>query len=140
MTPVLSRAQMRAFDAYAIGQSSVPGLLLMENAGRGATDVLVRELYSGNARGARPVVVCGSGNNGGDGLVIARHLLVRGASPTVFFAGNADKMAHDARANFEAWRGIGGEIQWLPPGAPLSTLDHALASDEIVVDALFGTG
>jgi hydroxyethylthiazole kinase-like uncharacterized protein yjeF len=140
MTPVLSRAQMRAFDAYAIGQSSVPGLLLMENAGRGATDVLVRELYSGNARGARPVVVCGSGNNGGDGLVIARHLLVRGASPTVFFAGDADKMAHDARANFEAWRGIGGEIQWLPPGAPLSTLDHALASDEIVVDALFGTG
>jgi|CZKU01.1.fsa_nt_gi hydroxyethylthiazole kinase-like uncharacterized protein yjeF len=134
---------MRAFDAHAITQCSVPALLLMENAGRGATDVLVRELCSDDARGvegARPVVVCGAGNNGGDGLVIARHLLVRGASPTVFFAGDADKMTHDARANFEAWRGLGGEIQWLPPGAPLSTLEHALAGDQIVVDALFGTG
>jgi hydroxyethylthiazole kinase-like uncharacterized protein yjeF len=140
MTPVLSRAQMRAFDTHAIAQCSVPGLLLMENAGRGATDVLVRELCDGDARGARPVIVCGAGNNGGDGLVVARHLLVRGASPTLFFAGDADKMAHDARANFEAWRGIGGEVHWLPPGATLSTLDRALAADQIVVDALFGTG
>jgi len=140
MTPVLSRAQMRAFDTHAIQQCSVPALVLMENAGRGATDVLVRELCAGDARGARPVLVCGSGNNGGDGLVIARHLLVRGASPRVFFAGDADRMPDDARANFEAWRGIGGELQWLPPGAPLSTLEHALDTDEIVVDALFGTG
>jgi NAD(P)H-hydrate epimerase len=131
---------MRAFDAHAITQCSVPGLLLMENAGRGATDVLVRELCGGDVTGARPVIVCGAGNNGGDGLVVARHLLVRGASPIVFFAGDADRMTDDARANFEAWRGLGGEIQWLPPGTPLSTLERALEGGQVVVDALFGTG
>jgi hydroxyethylthiazole kinase-like uncharacterized protein yjeF len=140
MTPVLSRAQMRAFDARAITQCGVPGLLLMENAGRGATDVLVAELLDGQARGTRPVVVCGVGNNGGDGLVIARHLLVRGASPVVFFAGDADKVGGDARANFDAWRGLGGEIQWLPPGSPLSSLREAVTRGDVVVDALFGTG
>ncbi len=140
MKPVLSRAQMRAFDAHAITQCSVPGLILMENAGRGATDVLVGELYAGDVRGARPIIVCGAGNNGGDGLVIARHLLVRGASPVVFLAGDAERVSGDARANFDAWRGIGGEVQWLPPGAPLATLRGALAQGEIVVDALFGTG
>jgi hydroxyethylthiazole kinase-like uncharacterized protein yjeF len=140
MKPVLSRAQMRAFDAYAIKQCSVPGLLLMENAGRGATDILVRELCDGEVRGAQPVIVCGAGNNGGDGLVIARHLCVRGASPIVFLAGDAEGVSGDARTNFDAWRGIGGEVQWLPPGTPLSTLREALARGEIVVDALFGTG
>ena len=140
MKPVLSRAQMRAFDAHAITQCSVPGVVLMENAGRGATDVLVRELYGGEVRGARPIVVCGAGNNGGDGLVIARHLAVRGASPVVFFAGNADRVTGDVRLNFDAWRGIGGEVQWLPPGAPLSSLREALARGEVVIDALFGTG
>ena len=80
------------------------------------------------------------GNNGGDGLVIARHLCVRGASPIVFLAGDAERVSGDARANFDAWRGIGGEVQWSPPGAPLSTLREALARGEIVVDALFGTG
>ncbi|MBV9945228.1 MAG: bifunctional ADP-dependent NAD(P)H-hydrate dehydratase/NAD(P)H-hydrate epimerase, partial [Myxococcales bacterium] len=81
MIPVLSRAQMRAFDAHAIETAHVPSLVLMENAGRGATDVLVRELLGGATPAARVVVVCGTGNNGGDGLVIARHLLVRGARP-----------------------------------------------------------
>src|ERR1035438_10167198 len=106
MTPVLSRAQMRAFDAHAITQCSVPALLLMETAGRGATDVLVRELCSDDARGvegARPVVVCGAGNNGGDGLVLARHLLVRGASPTVFFAGDAESGRASCRESGESY-------------------------------------
>ncbi len=131
---------MRAFDAHAITQCSVPGVVLMENAGRGAADIVVRELYDGDVRGARPVIVCGAGNNGGDGLVIARHLFVRGASPVVFFAGNADRVTGDVKINFDAWRGIGGEVQWLPTGAPLSSLREALARGEVVVDALFGTG
>ncbi|HLK40763.1 MAG TPA: NAD(P)H-hydrate epimerase, partial [Polyangiaceae bacterium] len=89
MTPVLSRAQMRAFDAHAIVACRVPGLVLMENAGRGATEVLVAELLGGDARDARVAVVCGTGNNGGDGFVIARHLRVRGAWPVVHVLGDA---------------------------------------------------
>ncbi len=140
MTPVLSKAQIRAFDAHAKTHCGIPSLLLMENAGRGATDVLVDELYSGDPRGARTVIVCGAGDNGGDGLVIARHLLVRGSRPVVFFAGDPQTVSTDARANLDAWRGIGGEVQWLPPDEPLSPLSQAAARGEIVVDALFGTG
>ncbi len=131
---------MRAFDAHAITQCGVPGAVLMENAGRGATDVLVRELCPEGVRGARPVVVCGPGNNGGDGFVVARHLLVRGATPVLFFVGDADRVTGDARTNFDAWRGIGGEVQWLPPNSALGPLTEALARDEVVVDAIFGTG
>ena len=102
--------------------------------------MLVTELYAGDPRGARTVIVCGAGDNGGDGLVIARHLLVRGGRPVVFFAGDPQTVSTDARANLDAWRGIGGEVQWLPPDEPLSPLGQAAARGEVVVDAFFGTG
>ncbi len=139
MTPVLSRGQMRAFDAHAIEACRVPSLLLMENAGRGAADVAVSELLGGDASGARAVVVCGTGNNGGDGMVIARRLAVHGAKPVVFLAGIAAKLTPDARANCDAWRGIGGDVVEIPEG-PTADLAGALSSADLVVDALFGTG
>jgi len=138
--PVLSRAQIRAFDAYAIQKCRVPSLLLMENAGRGATDVLVRELLGGDPDGARVVVVCGTGNNGGDGLVVARHLLARGADPAVVLLGDATRLSPDARANLDVWRGLGGEAHEIAPGASFSPLNEALSDADAAVDALFGTG
>src|SRR3954469_9788011 len=75
MIPVLSRAEMRAFDAHASAACQVPSLLLMENAGRGAADLIVSELCLAQGSSARIVVVCGAGNNGGDGFVVARRLL-----------------------------------------------------------------
>jgi ADP-dependent NAD(P)H-hydrate dehydratase / NAD(P)H-hydrate epimerase len=138
MTPVFSRAQMRAFDAAAVAQAHVPSLLLMENAGRGATDVLTREWP--RALGADVTIVCGAGNNGGDGLVVARHLLLRGSRPVVFFAGDAKKMSPDARANLEAWRGVGGAVHELDPVGGPGPLRDAMAKSAVVVDALFGTG
>jgi hydroxyethylthiazole kinase-like uncharacterized protein yjeF len=140
VTPVLSRAQMRDFDQHASTACAVPGVILMENAGRAATDVLVRELLEGDATDARVIVVCGTGNNSGDGLVIARHLLIRGADPTVFLCGDAGKTSPDARANLAAWRGVGGETHEMPAGVSLAPLEEALAASDIVVDALFGTG
>jgi hydroxyethylthiazole kinase-like uncharacterized protein yjeF len=134
---------MRAFDKHAIEVCAVPGLVLMENAGRAATDVLVHELLGGDATDARVIVVCGTGNNGGDGFVIARHLLVRGADPTVFLCVNSrdsSKIAGDARANLDAWLGLGGEVHELANGAPLEALHGALGEADLVVDALFGTG
>jgi hydroxyethylthiazole kinase-like uncharacterized protein yjeF len=139
MTPVLSRDQMRALDVCAIDRCRVPSLVLMENAGRGATDVLVRELLKGEPAGGRVVIVCGTGNNGGDGLVVARHLLVRGAEPVVLLAGDEQRLSPDASANLDAWRGLGGEVRGLAAGAS-STLTEAIAGAHVVVDALFGTG
>ncbi|HEY8041394.1 MAG TPA: NAD(P)H-hydrate dehydratase [Polyangiaceae bacterium] len=140
MTPVLSRAQMRAFDKHAIEVCSTPSLVLMENAGRGATDVLVRELLEGDAGGAPVVVVCGTGNNGGDGLVVARHLLVRGAAPAVFLVGDAKKVSPDAGANLAAWRGLGGQVHEVSGGQDAPRFAEAMEEAEVVVDALFGTG
>jgi NAD(P)H-hydrate epimerase len=140
MTPVLSRAQMRAFDEHAIEQCRVPSLVLMENAGRGATDVLVRELLEGRAAGARVVIVCGTGHNGGDGFVIARHLRVRGAEPVVLLAGDPKRVPADAHANMDAWVGLGGDVRVLASGAAPSPLTEALTNVAVVVDALFGTG
>jgi NAD(P)H-hydrate epimerase len=131
---------MREFDARAVTRCHVPSLLLMENAGAGATEVLVREHLAGRPHGARVTLVCGAGNNGGDGLVMARHLAVRGAHPAVFVAGNLEALSPDARMNLEAWRGIGGEVRELAPGYDLSELDAAVDGSAVAVDALFGTG
>jgi NAD(P)H-hydrate epimerase len=131
---------MRAFDAHAIEQCRVPSLILMENAGRGATDVLVRELFDGDASEAQAVVVCGTGNNGGDGFVVARQLLTRGAALAVFLVGDATRMSADARANLETWRGLGGEVYETPLGTSLEPITAAMAEADVVVDALFGTG
>jgi hydroxyethylthiazole kinase-like uncharacterized protein yjeF len=131
---------MREFDACAIDRQRVPSVVLMENAGRGSTDVLVRELLSGKAAGARVVIVCGTGNNGGDGLVMARHLRVRGAHPVVLLAGDEQHVARDARANLDAWLGVEGDLRILTPEGGVAALSGAVANAEVVVDALFGTG
>lgn len=131
---------MREFDAQAVARCRVPSLILMENAGAGATDVFVRELLGGKANGARIAVVCGTGNNGGDGLVVARHLAVRGALPFVLLVGEGHGLAPDARANLDAWAGVGGQTREVAPGASLSELGQAVAEADAVVDALFGTG
>src|ERR1700722_8197181 len=140
MVPVLSSAQMRAYDQYAIATCHVPSLVLMENAGRGAADVLVRELLDGDADGARVVVVCGMGNNGGDGFVVARHLLVRFAEVAVFLVGDPERVSGDAAVNLAAWRGLGGDVHEVAQGADLAPLAEAMAEADVVVDALFGTG
>ena len=140
MIPVLSRTQMRAFDAHAIESCRVPGIILMENAGRGAADVVVHEALGGTAEGKRVVVVCGTGNNGGDGFVVARHLFARGAIVDVCLAGNPAKMTDDCRTNHDAFTGLGGHVREIDLGAPIDTSELEVDAADIVIDALFGTG
>lgn len=140
MIPVLSCKQMRAFDKHAIESCHVPSLLLMENAGRGATDIIERELCGGRARGRRVVVVCGTGNNGGDGFVVARHMLSRGAIVEAWLASDASKMTADCRANHDAFVGLGGQVEVIPFGQSLDAFQASLATADVAVDGLFGTG
>jgi NAD(P)H-hydrate epimerase len=84
--------------------------------------------------------VCGSGNNGGDGFVVARHLLARGARVAAWLAGDPSRMTTDCRANHDAFSGLGGQIERVPIGASLDPLAGALRQADVVVDALFGTG
>jgi hydroxyethylthiazole kinase-like uncharacterized protein yjeF len=152
MIPVLSRAQMRAYDRYAIETCHVPGVVLMENAGRGAADVISamidprweRAKTPGNRPthplSARVVVVCGAGNNGGDGYVVARHLYARGADVEVFLVGTSEKVTGESRINHDAYIDLGGKFTELPAGVTLEPLRIALDSADFAVDAIFGTG
>ena len=150
MIPVLSRAQMRAYDRYAIETCHVPGIVLMENAGRGAADHACK-LLGGmqGVLGARVLVVAGAGNNGGDGFVVARHLSSRGADVRVFLAGSTERVHGDARINHDAFLDLGGHVTVIDPRAinelgdgseALRELDASLGLADLVVDALFGTG
>jgi ADP-dependent NAD(P)H-hydrate dehydratase / NAD(P)H-hydrate epimerase len=135
MTPVLTRDQMRAYDKVAIEEFKVPSLDLMETAGRGAADVIAKLAA---LPGAAVTIVCGAGNNGGDGFVVARHLFERGADLTVVLVDPKEKLSTDARVNRDAYLRLGGEICEL--GQDLARLDRALSRAAIVVDAVFGTG
>lgn len=137
MIPVLSRAEMRAFDARVTRVGRVPSLILMENAGRGAAERIIERLPTSNAR---VVIVCGTGNNGGDGFVVARHLLARGFRPAAFLFGAPERCSADARVNYDAFAALKGSVGVLSSSADLDALRKALERATVVVDALFGTG
>jgi NAD(P)H-hydrate epimerase len=125
---------MRAFDAHAIDAQRVPSLVLMENAGRGAALAVALDL----PRDARVVVVCGGGNNGGDGFVVARHLLAEGRAIEVYLVGSPETLKGDARANHGALIGLGVPVQLID--SDLGPLRADVGRAGCVVDALFGTG
>jgi NAD(P)H-hydrate epimerase len=121
----LTRSQARLVDRMAMEEIGIPGIVLMENAARGLTD-LVPETEGPIA------IVCGPGNNGGDGFAVARHLLNRGRSVEVHLVAPEDKFRPetDAGINLAVLRAM---------GAPLRA-DLALHDAAVIVDALFGTG
>src|SRR5262249_52971441 len=126
---IVTAEQMRALDRETIEQLGVPGVVLMESAGRGVVDVMA-PLY--DLPRARVVLFCGPGNNGGDGFVIARHLANRGADVLVALVGEREKIKGDAKIHFDAAARSGVRI-FDAPQAPLHRND-------LVVDAVFGTG
>jgi NAD(P)H-hydrate epimerase len=130
----LSREEIRSVERGAIEHYGVPEIVLMENAGRGASELLM-------GLGAKgPVVLCcGRANNGGDGLVIARHLDNRGVPVRVLQFGGPETPA--AQTNFQIVRRSGLSLTVFDLKAPLAGgLAESLADAEWVVDALFGTG
>jgi NAD(P)H-hydrate epimerase len=125
LTPLLDAEQQRATDAWAIEERGIPGIDLMERAGAGLADEVRRRVPEG-----RVVVVVGSGNNGGDGLVAARLLREAGREVDVLLLTAGEELRGDARANFDR----------LPePGA--RRFDPAgLNGAAVIVDAILGTG
>lgn len=140
MTELLTAAQMRAIEQNAIASGRVTGLELMECAGQGVVDAILAE-WPDLAEGARrAVVLCGPGNNGGDGFVVARLLARLGWDVAVYFAGTAQKLPPDARANYDRWLDLGPvlSVKAFPhrPGNP----ETGEGGEHIVIDALFGIG
>ena len=155
---LLTAAQMRAIEHTAIDSGEVTGLELMERAGQGVVEAIFEEWPElagvdaqdreaslsrsprfkgqgeGGATARRAAILCGPGNNGGDGFVVARLLHQRGWDVEVLFWGAADKLPPDARANYEAWIKLGDV-------APLSQVSAASGPrPSLMVDALLGIG
>jgi ADP-dependent NAD(P)H-hydrate dehydratase / NAD(P)H-hydrate epimerase len=134
MTELLTAAQMRAIEAAAIASGQVTGLDLMERAGAGVVEAVFAEWPALRATSHCAVVLCGPGNNGGDGFVVARLLKEWGWEVEVFLYGDPAKLPPDARVNYERWVGM-GEVKPLTECYSDRWWAHPL-----VVDAVFGIG
>jgi NAD(P)H-hydrate epimerase len=137
---VMSREEVRRVDAWAIDELGVPGVVLMENAGRSCAELVQQKLAG--VRSSKICIFCGTGNNGGDGYVIARHLLNAGFEVRIVLCGEHDKVGGDARINLEILERLGQTVEPLNLGdEDVSARVRAFAgAADMVVDALFGTG
>ncbi|QDT70745.1 Bifunctional NAD(P)H-hydrate repair enzyme Nnr [Planctomycetes bacterium MalM25] len=134
----MTRDEARAFDRDAIERLGVPGVVLMENAGRGCVDLMERVGIEGPV-----VVVCGKGNNGGDGFVIARHLMARGHACRVVLGAPPSELAGDALWAFDVLTHCHLpilDVTGVNPALVIQELDAFAGGTAWLVDALLGTG
>lgn len=138
---ILSVEQIRTVDRVAVERYRMHSLVLMENAAIGCA----RWLDGRFPDGGNALILCGRGNNGGDGLAIARHLRVLGWTCRVVVLGPAERMSADARANLEVLIAGGSRelLQWseaTPDVTQQSLLEQWTTSADVVIDAMLGTG
>ena len=137
----MSRDEVRAFDAWAINELGISGIVLMENAGRSCAQFIIETLSK--VKKPKVCIFCGTGNNGGDGFVIARHLLNAGFAVTVVVCGNIAKIRGDARINLDILTGLGLKIEWLDMEGDVdfdARVTKLANEANMIIDAIFGTG
>jgi hydroxyethylthiazole kinase-like uncharacterized protein yjeF len=136
---ILTAAEMKEVDRLTAERYGIPSLALMENAGYSVAEFIRGRFPHLDRR--RIVVLCGGGNNGGDGFVTARHLREMGAKPVVSLFAAPEELHGDAAANFERWRESSGELHVIRGAGEWETAKNGiLSSADILVDALLGTG
>lgn len=140
MVEFVTSAQMRAIEGAAIDSFSITGAELMERAGAGLVRAVFAHWPMLERETTQALVLCGPGNNGGDGYVIARHLAQRGIAVHVLALGQPDTLPPDARANWAAWLTLGPVLPY--GAAAFDTVAAQLdpARPVLIVDALFGIG
>ncbi len=148
MARILSSVQMRAVEAAAIAEGSVTGLELMERAGAGVVAAMLEHWPELEAGQKKAIVLCGPGNNGGDGFVIARLLAARGWAVDLSHHDGGRPCTGDAQVMQTRWREAGGEVWPLVLSDQWATLERLRAfagkrqrgRPVVVIDALFGIG
>lgn len=135
---VLDAAQMREVDRRAIEEIGIPSIVLMEHAGQRVVEAM--ESAFGDLGARRVAVLCGRGNNGGDGFVVARLLRGRGLDPTVFLLAAPDAVRGDARTNLDILGRIGARVLAVPDSAAWARHASGIAGYDLIVDAVVGTG
>ena len=130
----ITRQQMRDIDNYAINKLKIPSIVLMENA---ALKVIKNIDLENNQSFT---VVCGIGNNGGDGLAVARHLITLNKNVSIFILGNVKDASDDFIANLKIIEALEANVKLIKSSNDLSLLETSLNKSDIAIDALFGTG
>ncbi len=128
----LTCQQIRRIDQLAVEQYAMPSIILMENAGRNAAEVIRREYE--HLKGKTVVIFCGPGSNGGDGFVVARHLHNAGYDVKIVLSCHTERLKGDALTNFNII------TRMHIPVLTIEEIDEVLAESSLVVDALLGTG
>ncbi|MDH3973816.1 MAG: NAD(P)H-hydrate dehydratase [Deltaproteobacteria bacterium] len=133
---VVTADEMREIDRRAIEEFGIPGVVLMENAGRGAAEIIAEITHETDA--GRVLVIAGKGNNGGDGHVVARHLVNRGIDCEILLVGKIKDVKGDARINLDTAIKMGIEIR--EETGDISVVENVITGAHLVVDGLLGTG
>ncbi len=135
---LLTPEEMRSADRIAMDEMGIPGVKLMENAGSEVARVIGER---GKVAGKQVVILCGKGNNGGDGLVVARLLDAAGAHVEVLLFGQEEELSGNGAVNFGRLRGTGVKVTELPEKSSADQgAEERIGKAAIVVDALLGTG
>jgi len=137
---LMTKDQVRAVDSWAINTLGIPGVVLMENAGRSCAELIKEKLHA--ITEPKVCIFCGTGNNGGDGYVIARHLLNSGFEVIVVICGDRMKIKGDAKINLDILEKSSQPIEQLnPKDGDIPARVKAFSADaDMIVDGLFGTG
>ncbi|MFH1156778.1 MAG: NAD(P)H-hydrate dehydratase [Pseudomonadota bacterium] len=140
---LVTAQEMQAMDRQAIEAYGIPGVVLMENAGRGATDMFLK-VFPDHAL-KTVCVLCGRGNNGGDGFVMARYLIQKGIRTRVFLLSQAGKIQGDAKINLtileRIMAGTGqGELVELPDESTFQAWKDSICNHDLFIDGILGTG
>src|SRR3984885_13500103 len=135
---ILTAQQMREADRLTTERYDIPSLTLMENAGQAIADFLF-DPYP-NLAHQRVLILCGKGNNGGDGLVVARLLRERGVAPRVVLFAEPMMMRGDAAINLKRWQEGTGESQVVTSQAEWDVARPVIGQSDLIVDALLGPG
>ena len=135
---VATAEQMQELDRKAIETYRIPGIVLMENAGRGAAEVISNAFP--DIQNKRIAIIAGKGNNGGDGFVIARHLLNHGISVKIFLLTDPNALRGDSEINYHIFSRMKGEVIPVPSSKDYQKLKKDLERFDLFVDGIFGTG
>src|ERR1700682_3699305 len=135
---VLNAAQMREADRRTIEEIGIPSLVLMENAARQVVAAI--EAVHGDLLEQSVAVLCGRGNNGGDGFVVARTLMQRGVDVAVFLLGRVAEVRGDARLNLEILGRLGLTVVEIADSQAWELHFSEVGDCTLIVDAIFGTG
>jgi len=135
---ILTAAEMKAVDRLTADRCGIPSLSLMENAGKGVAQLIQRQFS--NLPQRRVIVLCGKGNNGGDGFVTARYLAEMGAKPIVYLFAGLEEIQGDAAINCRRWQNASGQLYLARSSAEWQQAKSAIASVDLIVDALLGAG